>query len=286
MQKRYDFMHSILPRESRRRELFAAVLGALASTAWGQTGAALPVRVLAASDLKFALTRIADDYRKLSGQTIQLTFGSSGNMARQIQQGLPADLFMSADESLVLQLAANGQTRKIASGVDPGVLYALGRLALVAGKDSVTPLDAQLNGVRDRWQQMGKFAIANPEHAPYGRAAQQALQALGLWSAVQTRIVLGENIAQATQFVTTGAASVGITALSLAQAPELQGQLRYIALPESLHAPLRQRMVLLAGATPAAVDFYGYLQQVQARAVLARYGFTVPAKPDSGPPPT
>ena len=276
MQKTYDFMRA----NPRRRSGLLAALACggllLAQPLWAQGGAGRPLRILAASDLKFALTRITDDYQRQTGQAFQLTFGSSGNMARQIQQGLPADLFMSADEALVLQLASAGQTRALASGADQGALYALGRLALVTAPNSTLPLDTQMQGIRQQWAQIGKLAIANPEHAPYGRAAQQALQTVGLWSKAQTRLVLGENIAQATQFVTTGAAEIGISALSLAQAPELQGQLRYLALPDSLHAPLRQRMVLLNGASPAAVEFYRYLQQPAALAVLARYGFSAP----------
>ena len=279
MQKTYDFMRCNLPRRAGVLAGLAVVGALLVPPVRAQTGAVRPVRVLAASDLKFALTRVADDFQQQTGQSVQLTFGSSGNMARQIQQGLPADLFMSADESLVLQLAGTGRTRQLASGPDQGALYALGRLALVAPSDSKLPLDAKLSGVGEQWPQIGKFAIANPDHAPYGRAAQQALQALGLWDRAQTRVVLGESIAQATQYITTGAAQAGITALSLAQAPELKGQLRYLALPESLHAPLRQRMVLLAGASPAAADFYRYLQQAPARATLARYGFSAPPSP-------
>ncbi len=238
----------------------------------GPSGPAGPVRVLAASDLKFALTRIAAQYQQDTGQMVEVTFGSSGNMARQIQQGLPADLFMSADEDFVLQLVRAGLSR----AGDSGVLYAQGRIALYLPPGSPIKPDARLQGMRDQWAQVQKFAIANPEHAPYGRAAREALQNLQLWDMVQPRLVLGENIAQATQYVNTGAAQAGITALSLVMAPELQGRGQYVALPPTLHAPLRQRMVLLAKASEAATAFYQYLQQPPVRAVMAQYGFVPP----------
>jgi molybdate transport system substrate-binding protein len=235
---------------------------------------------MAASDLKFALAHIVKKYERDTQQSIEVTYGSSGNMARQLLQGLPADLFMSADEALVAQLAHAGLTRRMgksdAVGADLGVLYAQGRLAVVVPASSALPLDAEITALRQSWPLKAKFAIANPEHAPYGRAAQQVLQALGLWSAVQPHLVLGENIAQTTQFVATGAATMGITALSLVQAPELAGQMRHLPLPAHLHAPLHQRMVLLKVASPQAVAFYDYLQQPQARAALLKYGFEAP----------
>ena len=284
MQNLHGFMCGRNPCRSmdgaldRRRLLFCGMLGAVASTGlWGVDGAHAvdtgSVQVLAASDLKFALTRVAALYQKDTGQAIALTFGSSGNMARQIQQGLSAHIYMSADEDLVLQLVRAGLTR----GGDSGVLYALGRLAFLVAPGSAIPPDARLQGLRQHGATVRKFAIANPEHAPYGRAAREALQSLGLWDWVQPRLVLGDNIAQATQFVSTGAAQAGITALSLVMAPELRGQGAFVALPPELHRPLRQRMVLLAKAPAAAQTFYQYLQQAAARAVLAEYGFGAPA---------
>jgi len=253
----------------RKRVLLKAVIGWTGISvvqAWGQTRSAV-VRVAAASDLKFALADVAEQYTKQTGHVVQLSMGSSGNFARQIQQGLPVDLFMSADEDFVLQLADAGLTR------DRGALYALGRIALFAGKASPVALDPQLLGVRLGWNSVRHFAIANPEHAPYGRAAQQALEKLGLWELVKPKLVLGENIAQTTQFLTTGAAEAGITAFSLALAPEVAQQGRHVLLPDRLHAPLRQRMVLLKSAGPEAVDFYNHLQSPAARAVMERYGF-------------
>lgn len=279
MQNLHDFMPSgVAPmprhRALRRRDFLAMGVGVgLVGGSWA--GAAVPkapIRVLAASDLKFALTRIAAQYQKETGQAVEVSFGSSGNMARQILQGLPADLFMSADEDFVLQLARANLTRR----GDTGVLYALGRIALYLAPGSPITADARLQGVRDQWTQVQKFALANPEHAPYGRAGREALQNLQLWDMVQPRLVLGENIAQATQYVSTGAAQAGITALSLVIAPELRGQGQFVALPPALHTPLRQRMVLLAKASEAASAFYQHLQQAPVRAQMAQYGFVPP----------
>jgi molybdate transport system substrate-binding protein len=239
-----------------------------------------PVRVAAASDLKFVLSLLLARFQSDTGQRVEASFGSSGSFARQIQQGLPVDLFMSADEALVFQLADAGLTRQARpdeaapGGAERGALYAVGRIALYLPRNSPIALDSELKGLQAQWPQVRKFAIANPEHAPYGRAAREALQQLGLWELVFPKLVLGENISQATQFVATGAAQAGITALSLALAPEVAQSGRHIVLPASLHAPLRQRMVLLKSASPGAVALYAYLQSEAAREVLRRYGFS------------
>ena len=225
------------------------------------------VALAAASDLKFALTELVAQFERETPYRCSLNLGSSGNLAQQIRQGLPVDLFLSADEAYVFQLADAGLSK------DRGSLYAIGRIALFVPQGSPIRLDPELRGLMAQWSSVSKFAIANPEHAPYGRAAQQALQQLGLWERVQAKLVIGENISQATQFVATGAAQAGITALSLALAQQLAALGEYVLLPERLHAPLRQRMVLLQAASPGAQAFYDFLQTAPAKRVLARYGF-------------
>lgn len=256
-------------RAVMRKRQFLGTLAALLTNAAaaGPAEAAGAVRVAAASDLKFALGELAAQYQRQTGQPVQLNLGSSGRFAQQIRQGLPADIYMSADEEYVFQLAQAGLTQ------DRGDLYALGRIAALVPADSPLPLDPALRGLGEAWGAVRHFAIANPLHAPYGRAARQALERLGLWERVQGKLVLGENIAQATQFVTSGAAQAGITALSLALAPEVAQSTRHVLLPADLHAPLRQRMALLRSARPGAQGFYRFLQGTQARAVLQRYGF-------------
>lgn len=276
-------MHNFMPHQNpssearpglrRRHYLGVMALGLAMRSSWAD----LPVlRVAAASDLKFVLAHLLESFQKETGLKVEASFGSSGNFARQIRQGLPVHLFMSADESWVLQLAEAGLTRTLPDGRhDRGLVYAEGHLALYVPQGSGLKLDAELQGLRVGWSSVSKFAIANPELAPYGRAAREALEKLGMWELVKPKLVLGENIAQATQFIATGAAQAGITSLSLASAPELSRLGRHITLPSTLHAPIRQRMVLLKDAPAPAQRLYAYLQTPAAQAVFRRYGFAV-----------
>lgn len=231
-----------------------------------------PPLVAAASDLQFALAEIAEAYSAETGGKVRITYGSSGNFARQIRSGAPIDLFLSADERLVEGLANEGLTD------GDGVLYALGRLALIvplgsplAADGSLADLAAALSDGRLR-----KLAIANPEHAPYGERAREVLQAKGLWDAVQGRLVFGENVAQAAQFATSGAADGGLVAYSLAVSPRVAELATAALVPAEWHRPLRQRMVLTRSAGPEARKFYDFLQGSAARGVLERHGFTLP----------
>lgn len=228
--------------------------------------------VAAASDLQFALDAIAKAFTAETGERVTLVFGSSGNLARQAMNGAPFELFLSADETFVDMLAKGGYTR------DGGTLYGIGRIVLFAPRGSPLAVDEQMNGLQTLL--LGKpnvrFAIANPEHAPYGRAAEAALRARGLWETLQPALVLGENISQAAQFATNGGAVGGILAYSLVLAPALKDRGTYAMIPESLHPSLRQRMVLLKRAGPGAERFYRYLQAPAARALFKQYGFALP----------
>lgn len=228
--------------------------------------------VAAASDLNFALTEIAEQFARDGGQRVELVFGSSGTLTRQIRDNAPFEMFLSADETFVEELSKAGFTR------DRGVFYAIGRIVLFAPTGSPLNPREGLDGLARLLAsgRVTRFAIANPEHAPYGRAAEAALRKRGLWSELQPRLVLGENISQAAQFATTGNAVGGIIAYSLALAPNLQNRGTYALIPDADHAPLRQRMVLLKRAGPVVERFYRYLQESPARAILERYGFTLP----------
>ena len=228
--------------------------------------------VAAASDLQFALDAIAKAFTAETGERVTLVFGSSGNLARQAMHGAPFELFLSADEAFVDMLARGGYTR------DSGTLYGIGRIVLFAPRGSPLAVDEQMNGLRTLLMQTPKvrFAIANPEHAPYGRAAEAALRTRGLWDALRPGLVMGENISQAAQFATSGGAAGGILAYSLVLGPALKDRGTYALIPESLHSPLRQRMVLLKRAGPAAQRFYAYLQESGARALFTQYGFALP----------
>jgi molybdate transport system substrate-binding protein len=258
----------------RRAALEAAVIGLAAAIAQACSSQTPPVRVAAASDLQFALSDVADQFAKETGQHVELVFGSSGTLARQIQDGAPFALFLSADERFVDQLAQAGRTR------DAGVPYAIGRIALFAPPGSPLIPSQGFDGLARLVQhgQVTRFAIANPHHAPYGRAAEQALRKRGLWEALQPTLVLGENVSQAAQFASAGNATGGIIAYSLALAPAMRDKGSHFLIPEDDHVPLTQRMVLTAGADTVAEQFYRYLQGQPARATLSRYGFVPPSR--------
>jgi molybdate transport system substrate-binding protein len=243
----------------------------LSGTASRVTAAEIPA-LAAASDLKFAVEEIAAQFRASTRREVKLVFGSSGNFYRQIEHGAPYQIFMSADEDFVFKLAKAGRTE------DRGQLYAVGRIVLYAPHRSRLAIDEQLAGLRAAAAagQVRRFAIANPEHAPYGRAAEQVLRKVGLWDTLRPRLVLGENVSQAAQFASGGSAEGGIFAYSLALSPQIAKLGRHVLIPEAFHDPLRQRMALVKGAGENARAFYRYLQEPPARGVLKRYGFTLP----------
>jgi molybdate transport system substrate-binding protein len=252
------------------------LLSALAATGAWAAGARAdePPVVAAAADLKFALEEVAALFRSREGANVRLTFGSSGNFARQIEQGAPFQMFLSADESFVKRLANQGLTE------GEGTLYAVGRIVLFAPRGSPLRAEAGLSALEEALQggQVERFAIANPEHAPYGRAAEEALRHEGLWDLVRKILVLGENAAQAAHFASSGSAQGGIIPYSLALAPEIVRLGSFGLIPVEWHAPLRQRMVLLKDAGPLARAFYALMQAKPARQVLARYGFVLPGE--------
>jgi molybdate transport system substrate-binding protein len=259
-------------RKPLRRAFIAGLLAFAALTCAGAAPAAESPVVAAAADLQFALPDIAAQFTRETGQKLRLVFGSSGNFRRQIEDGAPFELFLSADQSYVDALAREGHS------ADAGVVYAVGRLALIVPRGSPVAVDPQLRGVARALADgtLHKFAIANPEHAPYGRAARQALIRAGLWRAIEPKLVLGENISQAAQFAISGAAQGGIVAYSLLRSKALAGRGDYVLLPASMYDPLMQRMVLLKNAGATARAFYRYLQGPEARAIFDRYGFEAP----------
>ena len=255
----------------RARAAFAAALIACAAP-----GAAEVPIVAAAADLKFAVEEIAAQYRRETGRDLKLVFGSSGNFFQQLRQSAPFELYMSADEDYVFRLAALG----LAS--DRGTLYAIGRIALIAPHGSRLKVDGRLEGLRMAVNEgrITRFAIANPEHAPYGRRAREALKHAGLWDAIRPKLVFGENVSQAAQYATSGSTEGGIIAYSLVLAPQVSKLGAYALIPEEWHQPLRQRMVLLKNATASARLFYSYLQQPPSRRIFKRYGFFLPGEED------
>jgi molybdate transport system substrate-binding protein len=255
---------------SARRGLLVTLAVLLIGAGAVQAQAPERIKIAAASNLKFVLTDLAVQYRQQTGVQVDVNLGASGNLARQILQGLPVEQFVSADEAWVAELAKAGRT------VDAGQRYATGRLALIVPKNSALPLPQGLAAVVRAMKPGDKFAIANPALAPYGVAAVEALQRAGIGSLPTNQKVLGDNIGQATQFVATGAAQAGITAMALAQAPEMASSLQVWPLPAELHTPLHQRMVLLKGAGAAATDWHKFLLSPAAQAVWVRHGYALP----------
>ena len=229
--------------------------------------------IAVASSARFALQDIRQQFTHDTGLQVKLSFGSSGNLVSQISQGGPYQLFLSADEAYVTLLSDKGLT------MGEGAVYGVGRLALFVPKSSPIKVDVELQDLRAAVDdgRLKRISIANPQHAPYGRAAKQALVTTGLWSLLQSHLVLGENVAQATQFASSGAAQGAIIAYSVAITPMIKPLGKWVLLPETWHQPLRQRMVLLKRAGKTAKAFYRYLLQPKAQQVLARYGFFTPA---------
>lgn len=230
--------------------------------------------IAAAADLQFALTEIATAFTTETGQEVRLAFGSTGNFATQIREGAPFQMFLAADEAFIADLHAQGLTR------DAGALYALGRIVVMAPHGSALQPDPGLDGLAALLDagRLTRFAIANPDHAPYGLRAAEALRHRGLWERIQPYLVLGENVSQAAQFALSGNAEGGIIALSLALAPTVAAQGDHALIPQDWHAPLLQRMALLQNAGPVAEAFYAYMQSAPARAVMQRYGFVLPGE--------
>ena len=230
--------------------------------------------IAAAADLQFVLTEVADRFKAETGLDVKLIFGSSGNFARQIREGAPFQLFLSADEQYVIDLAKEG------IGRNEGKLYAVGRIVLIVPKGSSLKADGSLADLKAALAdgRLKKFAIANPEHAPYGKRAEEALRHAGIWDGIKDKLVLGENVSQAAQFATSGNAEGGIVSYSLGLSPKVAALGDYQLIPADWHQPLNQRMVLLKNAGATAERFYAYVQQTAARALFRRYGFVLPGE--------
>lgn len=252
----------------------AAVLMALPPALPGRAAPARLLDVAAASDLRFALAEIAGRFEQARGIRVVPTFGSSGQLAAQIQQGAPFDLFFSANEAFVRRLAASG-------AIDPATVteYAIGRLVVWVRRDSAIDPGPGLRALLD--PRVRFVAVANPQHAPYGTAAVQAMQRGGIYDRLRGKLVLGETISQTLQFVQSGNADAAITALALALAPTVAATGRFGLVPAASHDPIRQAAGVTARARDPqlARDFLAAVTSAEGQAVLRRYGFLIPAPP-------
>jgi molybdate transport system substrate-binding protein len=236
------------------------------------------ITVAAAADLQFAFQDVAARFEKASGKQVKLIFGSSGNFFAQIQNGAPFDLFFSADLDYAKKLEAAGFA-------DPGSLYeyAVGKIVLWVPRQSQVDLSRGLPVLLD--PSIKKIAIANPEHAPYGRAAVAALRREKLYDQVAGKLVLGENISQAATFVVSGSADAGIVALSLALGPSLKDKGKYVEITADDYPPIEQAAVIVKSSQQkeTARAFLVFVKSPEIVDLLKKYGFSVPANGGTGP---
>lgn len=251
-----------------RRLLSLLLFLTFAAPAW----AGDKIAIAAAADLKFAMEEVVAAFRQAHpADRIDTIYGSSGKFHAQIRQGAPYDLFFSADIQYPQMLAREGFA---ASAVRP---YALGRIVLwSASRDASRMTLADLADPSIR-----RIAIANPKHAPYGKRAEEALRAAGVWDKVRDRLVMGENIAQTAQYVQSGNADVGIVALALALNKELAARGGHALIDAALHAPLEQGFIVTrrAADNPLAHRFAEHMGGQEARRIMVRHGFALPGEP-------
>ncbi len=245
----------------------------LASTsAWAQEKRAPELVVAAAADLSSVLKEVGDGYEKKTGVKVNLSFGASGALTQQIQNGAPFDLFFSADMDYPRQLVTAG-------AADGASLYqyAVGKLVLWVPADSALDVEhKEMNVLLDPL--VKKIAIANPQHAPYGRAAVAALKHAGMYEQVSGRLVLGENVSQAAQFVESGNAQAGFVALGHTVAPAMRGKGKFWEVPADFYPPLAQGVVMLSRSQhkKEAAEFIEYVKTKDVAELLRTYGFTLP----------
>lgn len=250
----------------RLRTLLSLVILSIALNAYGQE-----LTVAAAADLTFALKEISTNYEKQTGTHVKIIFGSSGTLTTQIENGAPFDMLFSADITYPKKLEADGLS-------EPGSIYqyAVGRIVLWTPKDSKVDVSKGMTCLPSREAQ--HIAIANPEHAPYGRAAVSAMTKAGVYDQVKGKFVLGENVAQAMQFVDSGNAEVGVVALSLALAPTVVDRGQYWEVPLDSYPRIEQGAVIVKASRnkKAAKSFLMYVRGAEGSAILKRYGFFLP----------
>jgi molybdate transport system substrate-binding protein len=251
-----------------KRMLLIAVLCCCATLASAQE-----IVVAAAADLSAVFPEIISRFEKETGRKVRANFGSSGNFLLQIENGAPFDLFFSADVQYPQRLESEGLTQ-------PGSIYkyAIGKLVLYVPVNSQVNLAQGLRALESPG--VKRIAIANPQHAPYGRAAVEALKKEGLYDSLQGKLVMGENISQAAQFVQSGNADAGLLALSLVLSPAMKSAGRYVEVPASDHAPLEQAAVILKNSHEKATAalFLNFIRKPEIVSLLATYGFTMPAE--------
>jgi molybdate transport system substrate-binding protein len=226
--------------------------------------------VAVAANMKDAFTEIASVFKAAGKPEMRVVYGSSGNFTTQILNGAPFSLFIAADESFPLELYKRGKA------IDAGEVYAIGKLALIAKKDTGIQLQDTKVELAKVIEKANKISIAKPDLAPYGKAAVEYLKAEGLWDLAKNKLVYADNIGVATTYVVSGAADIGFTAASLAKSPEVLKETSFLLIDPKLYQPIKQRMVLIKGAPQEAIDLYRFMQTPQVKTILQKYGYTTP----------
>lgn len=230
------------------------------------------ITVAAAADLNYALQDLAKRFTTKTGTQLKISSGSSGNLYSQIQNGAPFDLYFSADADYPNKLADAGLVERQSLRV-----YAVGHLVLwVPSSSSLDPQKLKMELLANPAVQ--RIAIANPQHAPYGRAAMAALEHFGLKDKVSSKLVLGENVSQAAQFVQSGNAQAGLIPLSLALSPAMKDAGKYWEMPSDSYPELKQMAAVVSASKhkQAAQAFLNYVTSPEGRAILQQYGFRTP----------
>ena len=262
----------MIPGPMRRGACIACHVLALALVLAGSATAGEPPLVAAAASLRHVFPELSRAWAGTGGGPPEVSFGSSGNLYRQIAQGAPFDLFLSADEEQALKLVGAGRTD------GEGMVYGVGRLVLLVPRHSRLALDASLADLGRALDdgRLRRLAIANPAHAPYGRAAREALVRAALWERLGDRLLLAENAAQAVQFALSRAADGGLVPYALALTERVSREARHVLLDTAMHRPIAQRMVLLAPTGAEARALFRFLAGPQARSIFERFGFAPP----------
>ena len=248
-----------------------ALIAFLAAVCISQLCAAQEITVAAAADLQFAMQDIVGRFQKETGKSVKVIYGSSGNFFQQIQNGAPFDIFFSANLDYAKKLQAAGLTE--AGSYYP---YAKGKIVIWVANDSKLDLSAGIQVLLS--PTIKKIAVANPQHAPYGQAAVAAMQKENIYDKVKDKLVLGENISQTASFVVSGAADVGIVALSLALSPNMKDKGRYVEITADDYPPIEQACVILSSSKnkDAARHFLSFIKTPAIGDVLRSYGFDIP----------
>jgi molybdate transport system substrate-binding protein len=227
--------------------------------------------IAVAANMSQTVEEIAGAFSEQTALRVRLSFGASGNLTRQILQGAPFELFLSADKHYPRMLSDAGLT------IDDGVVYAIGRLVLFIGPSSIVdrsvPLHEQIKMLAE---EQGYIAVANSETAPYGRATFEVLNRFKLWETLAPRLATAENVAQAAQFIASGSAASGFIPYSYASITAARSGGSYLVIPDDWYSPLRQCMVRLRGASPTALAFYNFVLESAGREIIHRHGYGLP----------